>query len=111
MKQDYSTRLYDKMYAEYERLQTVLEDMVPQEIAGYVYELAIKQELLSCCRRGCISQDRAKALCRLKEPLQELYRACRRDGLGFSDAVERCAGSRADAAIRENRSKTGRESR
>lgn len=107
---DYNALLAEKLNKEFLDLQAELEEMLPQEIIAHSYEIVIKDDIIRCCEYGNLPQEQAKALYRLKNPLDDLYREWLDTDVSYMDMLRDVIDTRAVSAVKEMR-EAQRESR
>lgn len=68
------TRLYEKAAAEHSAFLSKIQMLPGHQAIEHAYEKVIKDDLLICLESCEMPDKEAKALFRLKEPLDEMYR-------------------------------------
>lgn len=102
---NFNELLYEKMQAEYSTFIEGLKQLPPEEIIERSYEKVIKEELVACCADSNRSQVEAKALYRLKKPLDEMYQQWLSNDYSYMDLLHDTIDDRAKSAVKEMRDK------
>ena len=100
-KKDYNILLYEKLMAEYENCIKELKSMSPDEIISHSYEKTFKEELLLYFEYDNLPQEKAKALYKLKNPLEDLYKSWLKSDVSYIDLIRDTIDERAKTAIKD----------
>ena len=106
MNTDYNELLYEKMHSEYDEYCSSLLELTPQEIMDHSYETAIKSEVLSVVEGSPLTQKEAKALCKLKYPLGEIYHSWLKNDRSIEEPITDTISDRAKKEIGKNKERS-----
>ncbi len=110
MSADYNELLYEKAQKEFDAYKNELMQLPQEEVFNHSYETAIKQDLLCTFENEELTQNEAKALYKLKNPLDACYQEWLNNDLSNMENLRDTVDERAKAAMREAK-KSERESR
>ncbi len=110
MDADYKELLCGKMRKSYNNLIHYLKGLPPEHIIERSYEKVMKEDIILACEYGNLSNEEAKALYRLKDPLEDLYSHWLKSDANYMEMLQDTVEYRARYALREFQSRQ-RESR
>lgn len=73
--EDLNTELYMKMFAAQEKFKEWLLAQPPEDILNHAYEYTIREDILLNLEYNDVSDEQAKALLSVSEPLTEIFKA------------------------------------
>lgn len=98
---DYIALLNDKIKQEYNDFINQLKQMPPDEIINYSYQKVFKEDIVTAVVNSNLSQKEAKALYRLRNPLQDLYDEWLSNDFSYMNEIRDTISERAASAINE----------
>ena len=98
---DYNKLLYDKLAKENDAFTADLKTKTPEQIIEACYEKVLKDDLLSLFEYTKFPQQEAKALYRLKNPLDALYQEWLHNDMTYMDMLRDTVDNRIESAVRE----------
>lgn len=108
---DYNILLFEKMRSEYNEFVNDLKNHPAVDyIIEHCYEQVIKDDIVTACEFGLLEQDKAKALCSKKYPLQFVYDEWLKNDMSYSQMIMDTIDDSAKRALKEQR-ESKRESR
>ena len=110
MNTDYKALLDEKMREKYQDFIDELRKMEPDELLSHCYEKVYKEQLVDVVVNKEMEPIEAKALYRLRNPLNDLYTEWLKDNSSDYDMLCNLVDERTKSAIQEMRS-ASRESR
>lgn len=110
MNRDFVAELLTKMEAEQEEYRAMLLQLSPAELLDRAFEYTWREEILMSVDAGYLSSKQANALRKLKNPLDACYQEWKKADCDYLDSLRSSITGRADAAIREQKIKAGRDS-
>lgn len=110
MSVDYNDLLYAKAEKEFSEYKNKLMQLPQEEVFNHSYETAIKQDLLCIFESEEFTQNEAKALYKLKNPVDACYQEWLNNDLSNMENLRDTVDDRAKTAMKEAK-KTERESR
>jgi hypothetical protein len=111
-KEDFTT-MTDKNYNELLRKRVLqenrefneeLEKLPAHEALSRAYEKVIKEDLVCSISEGNLTNTEARALLRLKHPLDDLYSEWLHNDMSYNDMLRATIKDRATSAVREMKS-------
>ncbi len=101
---NYNELLEKRVRQENKEFNEELEKLPAHEALSRAYEKVIKEDLVCSISEGNLTQTEARALLRLKYPLDELYSEWLHNDLSYNDMLRDTIKDRATSAVREMKS-------
>ena len=101
MDADYKELLCGKMMESYSSFIKYLKGLPPEQIIGRSYEKVMKEDIVLACEYGNLTNEEAKALCRMKDPLEDLYSHWLKSDSNYMEMLQDTVEHRARSALRE----------
>lgn len=99
------------MFAEQEKFKAWLLDQAPEEILNHTYEYTMREDILLWLEYNDIKSAHAKALLRLSDPLEAVFRDLEHHDISHSDDIEDVFADRAKREIEKQRKKQSERER
>ena len=91
------------MFAEQGKFKAWLLDQAPEEILNHAYEYTMREDILLWLEYNDIKSAHAKALLRLPDPLEAVFRDLEHRDISHSDDIEDVFEDRAKREIEKQR--------
>lgn len=101
---NYNELLRKRVLQENKEFNEELEKLPANEALSRAYEKVIKEDLVCSISEGNLTNTEARALLRLKYPLDELYREWLHNDMSYNDMLRATIKDRATSAVREMKS-------
>ena len=98
-----NTALYQKMFAEQEKLRDWLKGQSPEDILNHAYEYTIREDILLSLEYQDLSDAQADALMKSPSPLADVFRDFEKRETDHMETIWDCLESRADMLLEEQR--------
>lgn len=98
---DYNVLLYRKLEKENKAFTDDLKTKTPEQIIEAAYEKVFKEDILSIFEHKDFSQTEAKALYKLKNPLDDLYQAWLNREVSYMNLLHDTVDLRIQSAVKE----------
>lgn len=103
---DYNELLYKKLEKEHNDFVAELKTKSPEQIIEASYEKVFKDDILSIFDYAEFSQTQAKALYKLKYPLDAIYQEWLHNDMSYMDMLRDTVDNRIESAVREMKAKS-----
>ena len=101
MDADYKELLCGKMRESYSDFINYLKGLPSEQIIERSYEKVMKEDIILACEYGNLTNEEAKALYRLKDPLEDLYSHWLKSDSNYMEMLQNTVEYRAKSALRE----------